>query len=100
MKINNLDVYQHIAVSFATKHPNIDTLFIGLSAEVGELCSERMKELRSDRKDPKQEDLASELGDVLWYVATIAATYNIPLSDIAGNNVIKLKTRKETNYDR
>ena len=100
MKISNLDIYQAEATSFATKHPNLNTLFIGLSAEVGELCSERMKELRNDRNNPKQEDIASELGDVLWYVATIAATYNIQLSDIATNNVTKLNTRKENNYDR
>lgn len=99
MKINNLDVYQAEAVSFATKHPSLDTLFIGLSAEVGELCSERMKELRIDRKNPEQEEIASELGDVLWYIATIASTYNIQLSDIATNNVNKLNTRKDNNYD-
>jgi len=100
MKINDLDRYQLDAKEYATSHPSLDTLFIGLSSEVGELASERMKDLRSDRKDSTREAVVSEVGDILWYVSTISSAYGLSLSEIANYNLTKLQNRKETNYDR
>lgn len=45
--------------------------------------------------DKEREEIALELGDVLWYVAQTAETLGIPLSQIASGNVKKLKSRKE-----
>jgi NTP pyrophosphatase (non-canonical NTP hydrolase) len=40
-----------------------------------------------------REKLRNELGDVLWYVATMASDLGIPLSDVASANVDKLRKR-------
>jgi NTP pyrophosphatase (non-canonical NTP hydrolase) len=93
-----MNSYQKAASEMATKHPNLDTLFIGLSAEVGELCSERMRENRDDRTAKGIGEITTELGDILWYVAVIAAEYNLDLSEVASENLKKLNKRKETNY--
>ena len=39
-------------------------------------------------------DMSKELGDVLWYVATMADHFGLSLKDIAQQNVDKLQDRK------
>jgi len=41
------------------------------------------------------EGVKKELGDVLWYVAGLAAELGISLSDVADANIVKLSSRKE-----
>jgi len=41
--------------------------------------------------------LVSELGDVLWYLAQFASELDIYLSDIAEDNITKLKDRQQRN---
>ncbi|MBT4003241.1 MAG: nucleotide pyrophosphohydrolase, partial [Chloroflexi bacterium] len=43
--------------------------------------------------DIKNEEIAEELGDVLWYLAEAATSCGLDLSEIAQNNVEKLKSR-------
>jgi len=40
-------------------------------------------------------ELASEIGDVLWYCAALATDLNLTLGMIAGQNEAKLSRRKE-----
>lgn len=40
-----------------------------------------------------RDKLAKELGDVMWYVATIVTTANLSLEDIAEKNIEKLRKR-------
>ena len=35
--------------------------------------------------------MKEELGDVLWYIATIGTTVGLSLEDIAESNILKLK---------
>jgi NTP pyrophosphatase (non-canonical NTP hydrolase) len=41
--------------------------------------------------------MIAELGDVLWYVARAAAELDVHPSDVAKDNIEKLKSRKERN---
>jgi NTP pyrophosphatase (non-canonical NTP hydrolase) len=41
--------------------------------------------------------LKKELGDVLWFVSSIAKMYDIPLSDVAMYNINKLYSRQQRN---
>jgi NTP pyrophosphatase (non-canonical NTP hydrolase) len=38
-------------------------------------------------------ELAKELGDMVWYIATMCNTFDIPLEEIAKLNIAKLKER-------
>ena len=42
-----------------------------------------------------REDIAKELGDVLWYVAVLADYLDLSLDDIATANLAKLASRQE-----
>jgi NTP pyrophosphatase (non-canonical NTP hydrolase) len=55
---------------------------LGLAGESGEIC-EKVKDDGSETSE-ERDALAKELGDVLWYVAMMAAELSLNLSLIAG----------------
>ena len=68
---------------------------LGLSGETGEVL-EVIKKIVRDRRSVTEEDkkkIEGELGDVLWYLAQLAARFNLSLDDIAKNNLKKLEER-------
>lgn len=69
-------------------------LVLGLSGEVGEVAEKYKKELR-DKKLFEKEDLRKELGDVMWYLAVLAAENDISMDSIAVANIKKLASRKQ-----
>lgn len=71
---------------------------IGLAGEAGELMNKVQKVFRDDGSKlmkEKKEEIASELGDVLWYTAQLATELGISLADIAEGNMKKLQSRKK-----
>ncbi len=67
---------------------------LGLAGEVGSLLSEYKKYLREgDRYRPFKDQVAEEIGDVLWYLANIAGKAGLDLEDIAQENLAKLAER-------
>jgi len=75
--------------------PLYDDPVLGLIGEVGEVV-EHIK--KSRRPAPKtkpinHEELALELGDVLWYLTRLASQYGISIEDIASMNIAKLEKR-------
>lgn len=67
---------------------------LGLAGEVGSLLSEYKKYLRDgDRYHPFKDQVAEEVGDVLWYLANIAGKAGLDLEDIAHENLAKLSER-------
>lgn len=71
---------------------------LGMAGEAGEVAN-KVKKIIRDGVDAQPEDwreqLAGEIGDVLWYCAALAHDINIPLSVIAAKNRDKLLARKE-----
>ena len=65
---------------------------LGLCGESGEVAEKVKKHLRDGTS---LDELKKELGDVLWYLASIASDLNISLNDIALTNVEKLQARME-----
>lgn len=65
---------------------------LGLAGEVGELVSEYKKRIRSDSFHSGFEAaIEEELGDLLWYVAAVARSANLSLSEIAAANLSKVQ---------
>ena len=67
---------------------------LGLAGEAGEVADHVKKLLRDDDgrlSDSRAEDMAEELGDVLWYAARLASVAGFSLDEIAQRNIAKLK---------
>ncbi|MEL6962807.1 MAG: nucleoside triphosphate pyrophosphohydrolase family protein [Pseudomonadota bacterium] len=73
---------------------------LGLASEAGEVAGKVKKVLRDRDGEFGDDQIAAikdELGDVLWYVATLAADLGLDMADIAAGNVEKLRSRLERN---
>ena len=95
-----LDEYQHKALSTNINpgtHIFFDRMF-GLVGEAGEMADKVKKWIRDDQADWNKLDkdmMVAELGDVLWYVATLADTLGYSLDEVAAKNVQKLASRQK-----
>ena len=70
---------------------------LGMAGEAGEGANKVKKLIRDGpdkRPDTWREDIASEIGDVLWYCAALADDLNLTLDMIASQNLNKLQKRK------
>jgi NTP pyrophosphatase (non-canonical NTP hydrolase) len=69
---------------------------LGLLGESGEFA-EKLKKILRDKdaqlSEADKQELAKELGDVLWYVAVIANYLDVSFDEIATNNIAKLTSR-------
>lgn len=73
---------------------------LGLTGEAGETADKIKKILRDKNgalSDDDRDAICKELGDVLWYLASIARYLDIPLSEVASLNVEKLEDRYQRN---
>lgn len=67
---------------------------LGLVGEAGSLLTEYKKRLRDGEAHRGfKSQVAEELGDLLWYLATIATRSGLSLEEIAEQNVVKTRTR-------
>ena len=101
-----LNEYQEMALETAIYPEEFKVIYptLGITGEAGEV-SDKIKKLIRDKgykggwiesaKD--REDIALELGDVLWYVATLAHDIGFTLEQVAMLNYFKLQKRKEQN---
>lgn len=107
--------YQKQAHAFASYGENAMYPALGLAEEAGEVCGKIAKFIRKHggtepttqvdnrvlREEPMpddvqfREDLAKELGDVLWMVAELCTTYGLFLEGVMDANIAKLADRKE-----
>jgi NTP pyrophosphatase (non-canonical NTP hydrolase) len=98
--IMSFNKYQQLAEKTAARGPSDTTeqRFInfgfGLMGETGEVvdCLKKILFHGHDLED-NREKLKHELGDCLWYIATIATTAGISLDEVAKANIEKLKAR-------
>lgn len=95
---NALDVYQNDAWVTVRQDLSDDvrkmTLTLGLAGESGEVADMLKKHYaHGPGHEIQPEKLKKELGDVLWYVATVAKSFGFSLSEVADGNIAKLRAR-------
>lgn len=71
----------------------LEYLSLGLNGEAGEVAEKVKKHIRDDKD--LGEELAMELGDVLWYLARLVDELGADLNDVAEGNLDKLFDRKD-----
>jgi NTP pyrophosphatase (non-canonical NTP hydrolase) len=94
----DLNDYQNKAGEFQVEGTPPEERVMGLLEEAGEVAGIFKRVLRGDYQEVEAAArLHKELGDVLWYIARVAADNNWPLEDIAKSNLDKLESRKTRN---
>lgn len=95
-----LSDYQQAAIDTAIYPANARIVYpaLGLVGEAGEVAEKVKKVIRDDNgsfSEEKKIEIAKELGDVLWYIANLAADIDMSMDLIATMNIDKLQSRKE-----
>ncbi|MBL7156407.1 MAG: nucleoside triphosphate pyrophosphohydrolase family protein [Candidatus Pacebacteria bacterium] len=100
MDFKEYQKYSRKTAIYPDKDNNFVYPVLGLVGEAGEVA-EKIKKILRDNKgiidEQNREEIKKELGDVLWYLAQIAAELNLSLDEIAQANIEKLESRRERN---
>ena len=101
------DDYQEKAAKYDLAQPTSDLKdpgfiekILGLVGEAGETADKIKKLIRDKNGRVSSEDkdlIIKELGDTIWYIASISRYLNTPLSEIALQNINKLEDRYQRN---
>lgn len=97
---NEFDTYQQLAMRTAkamSREHNLIHAALGLTGEAGEFADCIKKNFVYGR-ELDRENAAEELGDILWFVALACDTLGVSMSDVAGQNIAKLRKRYPTQY--
>jgi len=88
--------YQEQAKTTAIFPPEraLEYLTLGLVGEAGEVANKVKKIIRDKKIFRSEVEVASELGDVLWYCAMLADYLDTNLGKIMEDNIDKLQSRK------
>ena len=73
---------------------------LGLIGEAGEVSEKVKKGIRKNKFEyiyENKEEIAKELGDVLWYISALSYELGYDLEEIANMNIAKLKDRDARN---
>lgn len=99
--MSTFNEYQRKAAKTAIYPKNHSILYpaLGLAGEAGEVANKVKKFIRDgydqENFEQKKIELASEIGDVMWYCAALARDIGFDLNDIAAANLDKLQSRAE-----
>jgi NTP pyrophosphatase (non-canonical NTP hydrolase) len=92
--------YEEAAIATAI-YPRTHKLLypaLGMASEAGKVVNKVMKLINNGvakTPDTWRYDIAADIGEMLWYCASLANDLNIPLAQIAAQNKEKLAERKE-----
>lgn len=81
-----------------TRREAMAYVVIGLAGEAGEVANKFKKYMRGDKVlTAIKDEIADEMGDILWYLAALANELDLSLDDIARRNLEKLDDRANRN---
>ena len=95
-----LEEYQAAALTTAVYPDKFRVIYpaLGMSGEAGEVADKVKKVIRDNDAaftDEKKREIAKEIGDVLWYCATLADDLGYSLEEVGRMNIAKLQSRLE-----
>jgi NTP pyrophosphatase (non-canonical NTP hydrolase) len=97
----NFNEYQEKARGTAI-YPNLGNNIyyptLGLCGESGEVAEKIKKVMRDNNgiiSEEKKEEIKKEIGDVLWYIASLCSELGFTMEEAAKANIEKLYSRKE-----
>ena len=97
--VTELDEYQKLAMGtlykFINKKRQLEYAVVALCGEAGELANVLKKMVFYKEVSVTKAEMIDELSDVLWYVACVADSLNIKLSDVATFNVRKIIAKRD-----
>lgn len=98
-EIMEMNEYQKQALKTAIyPHPIVYPV-LGLTGEAGEVADKVKKVIRDQGSDfsdgHTKEKIAKEIGDVLWYLSTLANDLGYTLDEIAEMNIRKIQSRQQ-----
>tara|TARA_R100000935_G_C2732624_1_gene122581 strand:- start:38 stop:415 length:378 start_codon:yes stop_codon:yes gene_type:complete len=98
--MSDFNAYQRMATKTAIYPDEHRIIYpaLGLAGEAGEVANKVKKLIRDGpegRPDDWREQISSEIGDVLWYCASLATDLNLTLGMIAAQNEKKLSDRQK-----
>ena len=95
-----LNEYQDAARKTAI-YPNIGSNptypVLGLCGETGEIAEKMKKAIRDEGgviSETRRTEMIKEVGDVMWYIASLASELGVTLDEVAQANVAKLASRQ------
>ena len=97
----NLNDYQNGALETAVYPQDKRIIYpaLGIAGEAGETADKVKKYLRGDYAldEEHKRAIALEIGDVLWYCATLAHDLGYTLEQVGQMNLDKLRSRQQRN---
>jgi NTP pyrophosphatase (non-canonical NTP hydrolase) len=116
MKITTFNEYQKEVISlkislnkFLELHPDLpediklllavayDGLGLGETGEVQDKIKKIIRDSGGIITEEAKKGILFEIGDCLWYLTSLCETLGTTLEDVANQNIIKLKSRREKN---
>nr|DAO59815.1 MAG TPA: NTP-PPase-like protein [Caudoviricetes sp.] len=96
MEINE---YQKAALTTAVYPEDKRIIYptLGMCGEAGEVADKVKKVIRDNNQDftnDRKREIAKEIGDVLWYCATLSHDIGFSLEEVAQMNIDKLASRQ------
>ena len=98
MLLNDYQLESRSTARYPDAGNNLIYPTLGLTGEAGEVADKVKKLIRDHNGVVDQrftDDVALELGDVLWYVAQLATELGLSLDAVASANLRKLKSRSQ-----
>lgn len=98
--IHTFDDYQVAAAKTAVYPEQTKVVYpaLGLAGEAGEVANKVKKIFRDDDMvvtDKRTAQIRKEIGDVMWYVATLCTDLGLNLGDVCRENAAILASRQE-----
>ena len=95
-----LNEYQQMALETAIYPETVKVIYpaLGIAGEAGE-CADKVKKIIRDNNgrinEEKGREIAKEIGDVLWYCATLSHDIGYTLEEVGRMNYEKLRSRQQ-----